>query len=237
MRIAIMQPYFFPYAGYFSLIKHTDKFILLDDVQYIRHGWIERNRILNHNQGWIYIKVPLVKEDGRITIIKKLKINNDQEWKQKIISQLITYKKKAPYYKQVTGLINEVFNKDFDEIVSLNKFSLESVCVYLGLEHDIEVFSKMNLSIEKPEAPDEWALNICKAIGDVKEYWNPTGGQSFFDKNKYENAGIVLKFHKINLLPYDQFKAGFEPGLSIIDLMMFNPPQVINQMLDNYELE
>lgn len=232
-----MQPYFFPYAGYFSLIKQTDRFILLDEVQFIRHGWIERNRILNSDQGWIYIKVPLVKEEGRITIIKKLKINNEQDWKQKIISQLLTYKKKAPYYKQVVDLIKDVFKGNFDEIVTLNKSSLESVCEYLEMEHNIEVFSTMNLSIEKPEAPDEWALNICKAIGDVKEYWNPPGGLSFFDKNKYENAGISLKFHKINLLPYNQFRAGFEPGLSIIDLMMFNSPQVISQMLDNYKLE
>jgi len=232
-----MQPYFFPYAGYFSLIKHTDKFILLDEVQFIRHGWIERNRILNQNQGWIYIKVPLVKEEGRITIIKNLKIKNEQDWKQKIVSQLIAYKREAPYYKQVMDLINEVFKEDFYDIVSLNQSSLNIVCEYLGIKHDIEVFSKMDISIEKPEAPDEWALNISKAIGDVKEYWNPAGGQSFFDKNKYNDAGILLKFQKNNLLPYNQFRTVFEPGLSIIDLMMFNSPESINLLLDDFELK
>ena len=98
MRLGIMQPYFFPYIGYISLIKNVDKFILLDDVQFIRHGWIERNRILKPTGGWQYISVPLEKHGQKIAI-KDIKINNSQQWKSKIISQL-TYYKKAPYYRK-----------------------------------------------------------------------------------------------------------------------------------------
>jgi len=235
MKLAIMQPYFLPYLGYFSLIKHTDEFILLDTVQFIRHGWIERNRILKPSDGWQYIMVPL-KKYSRETIIKDIEINNDQQWKEKILAQLQHYKKQAPYFSNVIDILNEIFSKEYATIVDLNLASLKTVCNYLGINTPIQVFSLMNIDIEPANAPDEWALNICKALGNVDEYWNPPGGQSFFDRKKYENAGINLKFHSAILTDYDQKRNVFEPGLSILDVMMFNSIEEINKMLDNYEL-
>ena len=235
MKLAIMQPYFLPYLGYFSLIKHTDEFILFDTVQFIRHGWIERNRILKPSNGWQYIMVPL-KKHSRETIIKDIEINNDQQWKEKILAQLQHYKKQAPYFSNVIDILNEIFSKEYATIVDLNLASLKTVCNYLGINTPIQVFSLMNIDIEPANAPDEWALNICKALGNVDEYWNPPGGQSFFDRKKYENAGINLKFHSAILTDYDQKRNVFEPGLSIIDVMMFNSVEEINKMLDNYEL-
>ncbi len=94
MKVAIMQPYFMPYIGYISLIKHSDVFILFDPVQFIRHGWIERNRILKQNEGWLYIQVPLLKS-GRDTLIQDCLIDNSKDWKNKILSQLQIYKKKS----------------------------------------------------------------------------------------------------------------------------------------------
>lgn len=230
-----MQPYFFPYLGYISLLKHTDEFILFDTVQFIRHGWIERNRILKQGEGWLYIKAPIVKE-ARDTLIKDVLINNKEDWKAKIRAQLQPYKKIAPYYRDVISMIEELFENDYDTIVELNKASLEAICDYLGINHDIKVFSKMDLSIEPANAPDEWALNICKALGDIDEYWNPPGGQEFFDRKKYDDAGIKLVFHKSLLSAYDQKREPFEPGLSILDVLMFNSPEKVNKMLDVYEL-
>lgn len=236
MKLAIMQPYFFPYAGYFSLIKHTDKFILLDSVQFIRHGWIERNRILKQGDGWIYIKVPVIREGGRETLIRDIKIDNSQKWKQKILAQLQPYKKIAPYFNVMIDLLNEIFSGEYDNITELNKIALERVCDFLGISHNIEVFSTMNLMIDQPQASDEWALNICKAYGNVGEYWNPPGGQALFDRKKYEESEIKLRFHKLNLLPYSQKRSAFEPGLSIIDMLMFNSVNETRSMLDNYEI-
>jgi len=235
MKLAIMQPYFLPYLGYFSLIKHTDEFILFDTVQFIRHGWIERNRILKPSNGWQYIMVPL-KKHSRETLIKDIEINNDQQWKEKILAQLQHYKKQAPYFSNVIDILNEIFSKEYATIVDFNLASLKTVCYYLGINTPIQVFSLMNIDIEPANAPDEWALNICKALGNVDEYWNPPGGQSFFDRKKYENAGINLKFHSAILTDYDQKRNVFEPGLSILDVMMFNSIEEINKMLDNYEL-
>ena len=236
MRLGIMQPYFMPYIGYFSLIKHTDRFILFDTVQFIRHGWIERNRILKQNGGWQYIQVPIIKEHGRATLIKDVLINNKEKWKEKIVAQLQHYKKIAPYYFNTVGLLNDIFSFDYNDIVSLNKISLQAVCDYLGIDRRIDVFSKMDLTIEPAEAPDEWALNICSAIDGANEYWNPLGGKAFFDRNKYDNANIDLKFQTVNILPYNQ-KREFEPGLSIIDVLMFNSVEDVNKMLDDYILE
>jgi hypothetical protein len=234
MKLAIMQPYFMPYLGYWSLIKHTDNFILFDVVQFIRHGWIERNRILKPNEGWQYIQVPLQKF-SRETKINEVKINNEIDWENKILSQLHHYKKKSPYFKDTMNLLQSIFEVKQEDIVSLNKIALEKICQYLEIENKITIFSKMNLQIDEVNAPDEWALNICKALGNVDEYWNPPGGQSFFDKTKYDNANINLKFHSIVLTEYDQKRNVFEPGLSIIDVMMFNSIDEINKMLDNYE--
>lgn len=231
-----MQPYFFPYLGYFSLIKHTDRFILLDTVQFIRHGWIERNRILKQGEGWLYIKVPIIKNNGRETLIKDVTIDNQQRWKQKILAQLQEYKKIGINYSKVIEMVTDLFNNDYDSITSLNKSVLECVCNYIGIKNRIEIFSEMNINIENPQSPDEWALNICKALGGVDEYWNPPGGLSFFNKSKFSESGINLKFQKVNLEKYNQKRIRFEEGLSIIDVMMFNNNSRILEMLDNFQL-
>jgi len=237
MRVAIMQPYFFPYIGYFSLIKHSDRFILFDPVQFIRHGWIERNRILKQTGGWQYIQVPIIKSDGRDTSIKDIIINNKENWSDRILSQIQHYKKKAPYYWKTVNLLKEIFSNSFNDIVTLNQVSLQTVCDYLGIKRNLEVFSQMGMAIEEVKAPDEWALNICTALGDVSEYVNPIGGESFFDITKYERANISLKFQHMEITPYNQKQEIFEPALSIIDVMMFNPPEEINQMLDRYTFQ
>jgi len=234
MRLAIMQPYFFPYPGYFSLIKHTDKFIILDMVQFIRHGWIERNRILKQDSGWLYVKVPLTRKEGRDTLIKDLRIDNTQDWKQRIMAQLQTYRKIAPFYNQVRTLLEEIFSIDYEDIVQLDKRTMEAVCDYLGITHDIQVFSEMGLQINTPAAPDEWALNIALSLGGVKEYWNPPGGRSFFDGQKYMQAGIDLKFLELRPASYNQHRDSFESGLSIIDALMFNSVQQVREILDDF---
>jgi len=225
-----------PYLGYISLIKHTDQFILLDEVQFIRHGWIERNRILQPGwESWQYIKVPLEKHTLK-SFIKDIKIKQDENWKEKIITQMVHYKNKAPHYKDVISFLEMSIPENETSIVNLNKITLEKICSYLNIKCSIDIFTAMERDIEKPLASDEWALNICKSIGDVDEYWNPIGGMEFFSREKYEKAGIDLKFHNVKLNSYIQRIGRFEPGLSIIDVMMFNDVDTINKMLDDYDL-
>ena len=101
---------------------------------------------------------------------------------------------------------------------------------------NVDIFSEMHLSIGDVKEPDEWALNICKALGNVSEYWNPEGGLSFYDRSKYYKAGIEIKFLSMNIQKYSQERPEFEAGLSIVDVMMFNKPEKINEMLDDYML-
>ncbi len=232
MKLAIMQPYFFPYLGYFCLIKHTEQFILFDSVQFIRHGWIERNRILKPAEGWQYIAVPL-KKHSRETVIKDIKIRIDEEWKEKIMRQLVHYKK-APFFLEVSELMHKAMDIETDSIVLLNANILEKTCAYLGIPLRLNIFSEMNMPIDQIEHAGDWALNISKALG-ATEYVNPSGGTEILKKNDFDLAGIELKFIQPVLKPYSQNRNTYEQGLSIIDVMMFNSVKDIQIMLNEYQ--
>jgi hypothetical protein len=164
-----------------------------------------------------------------------IEINNKQDWIAKIMAQLNHYKKKAPYFKEVMSLLGELRSFEFQNISDLNIKALELTTELLGLSFHYDVFSKMNLSIQTPNAPDEWALNICKEI-HAAHYINPIGGMDFFDRQKYRENNIQINFLDYKIVPYEQKRDNFEPGLSIIDVMMFNSPSAIRDMLNNYQL-
>jgi hypothetical protein len=209
-------------------------FILFDTPQFIRHGWIERNKVLKPNGETLYIKVPLEKH-SRNTPINEVVIKNDDNWKSKVKAQLMSYKKKAPYYHKVLSVLDDIFETKTNSIVELNFISLSKFCDYLDIPTPIRIWSKMDVKIEVVNAADEWALNICKAMG-AKMYYNPPGGKDFFDSNKYLEAGIELKFLEINQTSYNQFEHDFVPFLSIIDVLMFNDKESVNRMLDQLKI-
>lgn len=235
MKIGIMQPYFFPYIGYFSLIHYVDKFIFFDTPQYISHGWVNRNRILKQNGTIGYITVP-IKKMPQQTAIKDVLIADDMDWRGRIYGQLTVYKKKAPYYKEVIAFLHSILDEEDDNKLSdLNIAGIKATSKYLGLENKFDVFSQMDIEIAKAVQPDEWALNITKAIGgDV--YVNPPGGELFFDRNKYKKQGIKLEFLQSKLPHYIQRMGHFEAGLSIIDVMMFCSKKEIMDMLNEFNL-
>lgn len=229
-----MQPYFFPYLGYFSLISYTNIWVVFDTAQFIRHGWIERNLILGPKRDRNYIRVPL-KKHHRETKIKDVKIRNEESWKDKIFAQLVHYKKKAPYYKNVINFLEDAFKFETESISHLNIHLLKKTLEYLRISFEYIIFSEFNITISSVNAPDEWALNITKALkGDT--YVNPPGGIEFFDRKKYMENKIDIQFLKIKLKPYDQKQNEFISSLSIIDVMMFNTPKKIRKMLYDYEL-
>lgn len=234
MKVAIMQPYFFPYIGYFQLIAHADLFILLDEVQFIRHGWIERNRILKPSNEPLYIKVPILKKSSK-SLIREIDVNNSLDWRNKIFAQLEPYKKVSRNYEEIILFLKEAFKIDTESLVKLNNHLLIKSCEYLNINTPIKTFSSMKLEIEDVNASDEWALNICKAL-NAKSYINPPGGINLFDKGKFNSNNIELKFLSSNLKAYNQFMGSFVSGLSIIDVMMFNSKEEVLKMLNEYEL-
>ncbi len=235
MIYGIMQPYFFPYIGYFSLIKYSDSFVFFDTPQYINHGWVNRNRVLKQDGTPNYIIVP-VQKAPRETPIMDMKIRQTEDWRKKIFGQLDVYRKKAPYFTQTMDFLHSVLDTfEGDSLAKLNCMTTEAVSRYLGIQTPFAVSSEQKLALPEVKAPDEWALYITKALGgDV--YVNPPGGMSFFDESKYTAAGIELQFLKSNLTPYVQRVGHFEPGLSIIDVMMYNDIPTINRMLDDFEI-
>jgi hypothetical protein len=235
MRLGIMQPYFLPYLGYFQLIFATDTWIVFDTPQYIRHGWINRNRILKPDgKDWQYISIP-IKKHSREAKIKDIEISYMEDWKTKITAQLSHYKIKAPYYSATMDVINQCINTSSNSIVDLNINAIKSVCDYLNIKFNYNVHSHMNLTHDTPTHAGEWALHTCTSIG-AKEYINPPGGREIFDKGQFINAGIDLFFLETQFSEYNQRNKNFIKGLSIIDVMMFNSAKEIAQMLCNFEL-
>jgi len=229
MKLGIMQPYFFPYIGYFDLIFQTDQWIIFDTVQYIRHGWVNRNRILHPQEGWQYIIVPTQKHDQKITI-KDVRIANGEQWKNKLIAQLQHYKKKAPFFTNVIEVIYDCLKYTDGSLNKLNATCLEKICSYIGIRFNYSFFSEMNLDIGSVEKPGDWALRIAEAY-KADEYINPPGGADLFNIADFERAGIKLTIQKP--ISYEYYTDGYEfqPNLSIIDVMMWNSPSDIQDYL------
>ena len=229
-----MQPYFFPYIGYFQLIQAADRFILFDDIQYIRHGWINRNRILKPGEGWQYITLPLAAHT-RDTLIKDIQSVDASANKEKILRQLQHYKKIAPYYKVVMALLEDCFAAPYNSIVEMNGHYLKAVCDYIGIDFRIELSSQMNFDYTQVQHAGEWALRMSEQL-QAAAYINPEGGRELFNREQFEKSNISLCFLQSDLKAYNQRRTNFEPGLSIIDVMLFNEPAEIRNLLNDYQL-
>jgi hypothetical protein len=234
MRIAIMQPYFFPYIGQFQLIQAVDRFILCDDVQYIRHGWINRNRILKPCEGHQYVIVPVSKHQTH-SPIKDVKVANGQDWKKTILRQVEHYRKIAPYYATVQKVLNDCLAPEETSIARLNGHCFTVVCDYIGIPFKVEMSSELGLDYSNVNNAEDGALRMCEQLG-ATAYFNPPGGMELYSKESFCKSNIRLNFVKPNFKEYDQHRNGFIPGLSIIDIMMFNAPAEIRAMLNDYQL-
>jgi len=230
MILGIMQPYFFPYLGYFDLINCSDKWIVFDTAQYIRHGWVNRNRILHPKEGWQYIVVP-IKKARHEEAIANIIINDQTDWKQRILGQLQHYKKSARYFDETIHVVEECLGIEEKNISILNTAILDKVCEYLEIPFQYGSYSEMNLQIGPVEGPGDWAMCISEALG-ASEYINPPGGREIFDDRKFEERGIKLTIKDIEPLEYGCGKYQFEPGLSIIDVLMWNTPERVRLYLD-----
>lgn len=229
MKLGVMQPYFFPYIGYFDLIHQTDRWIVFDTAQYIRHGWVNRNRIIHPRQGWQYIGVP-VQRHHRETPIKDIQIAEDGRWRDRLVGQLQHYKKRAPFFTQVMDLVLACLQDREGSLSRLNASSLARVCAYLDIPFDHDFFSEMDLQLGPVECPGDWALRIAEALG-ATEYINPPGGADLFESSKFEAAGIRLSIQPPVELVYGCRGYEFQPNLSILDVLMWNSPASVRAYL------
>ena len=233
MKLGIMQPYFFPYIGYFQLIQAVDKYIFFDTTQYERGKWMNRNRIINIKEGSTYITVP-VENAPLNTPLKDIQPDNKKAWQTLVLSQLDVYRKRSPYFSKVMELVKTVINEE-GGLANININSVVLICEYLGISFNHSIYSEMEVNISPDCKGDEWALEITKALG-YDTYINAPGGSTFYDVEKFRNSGIEIKFIQPNLTPYNQKIGRFEKGLSIIDVLMFNSINDVREMLKDYTL-
>lgn len=229
MKLGIMQPYFFPYLGYLDLINRADQWVVFDRIQYIRHGWVNRNRILHPESGWQYIIVP-VKKHSRATTIDQIVVSDHADWRGRILGQLGHYKKHAPFYDETVALVAECLSYEDKMLCTLNVKILERICRKLAIPFQYKYFSELQLSLGDIEEPGDWALEISKAMG-ATEYVNPPGGADIFDHRKFEEENIVLTIQQFSNLEYSCKPYSFIPGLSIVDVLMWNSRERIRAHL------
>lgn len=231
MKIAIMQPYFFPYIGYFQLIAAVDLFVLYDNIQYTKKGWINRNRILlNGNDA--FISLPL-KKDSDTLDVRERELAADFK-PNKLLAQLDGAYRKAPYFKLTMPLLEAALSHDTSNLFTFLHYSLKETCAHLGLSTPIQISSAIN--IDHTLKGQHKVLAICQATG-AQTYINAIGGQSLYSKADFLHNDIELRFIRSKELAYEQFEAPFVPWLSLIDVLMFNPiAQVRSAIGNNYEL-
>jgi len=230
MKLALMQPYFFPYLAYFDIINSVDKWIVFDTAQYIHSGWIHRNRILHATRGWQYIIVPIKKHSHK-TLIKDIMIDNEQNWKRKIIGKQKHYKKNAPYFDETLAFVEDCLATEENFISRLNVSILDKVCKRLGICFYYSFLSEMNMELRPVERPGDWGLRLSEKMA-AEEYVNAPGGAHLFDEYNFRQSNVKLTFRKLPTFEYSCSAYDFIPNLSIIDLFMWNKPEAIKQYLD-----
>lgn len=226
-----MQPYIYPYIGYFQLINSVDKFVVLDDVNYINKGWINRNAILINGQANLFT-LPL-KEASQNKKINDIELLDDQKWKVKLIKTIEQNYKKSPCFEKVFPLIEQALNTNENNVSRFNVIQLKMVCDYLEIKTEI-IPTSSSFKLHELTGQSR-IINICKEL-NAKIYINPIGGVSLYDQTNFEKSSLELFFLKSDMINYNQFKNDFTPWLSIIDIMMFNPKELILDFLEKYTL-
>ena len=233
LNLGIMQPYFFPYLGYFDLINRVDQWIVFDVVKYAPKSWMNRNRILHPTTGWQYINIPVNKHAGD-GIIKGVQTLDASAAHDKIRGQIEHYRKGgAPHFSAVANLVDDCFsNLTGNLLCNLNVSSISKVCAYLEITFNHTNLSEMSLTLPAIQHPGQWALEIASAL-DADAYINPPGGRSIFRTDEWENRGIRLCFTDMVSFYYLTKLYTFIEHLSIIDVLMWNSPEMVKAYLDS----
>lgn len=210
-----MQPYFFPYIGYFRLINSVDKFIFLDDVNFINKGWINRNRIiLNGDESFITIPLQYASQNKKIL---EILINKDKKFFDKNRKSIVQSYKKSKYFNIVFPLIEDVLFGNFNGIGEMAKSSVIKICNYLSIKREI-VKSTSYFKNDYLKGQDR-IIDICSREGAL-EYWNLPGGKDLYDEKMFNKNNIKLKFINNKFMGYENFSKFSNYNLSIIDMLM-----------------
>ncbi len=231
MVVAIMQPYFFPYIGYFQLMAAVDCFVFYDDAQFMKGGWINRNRILRDGAAawWTF---PIIHDDYRLSI-RQRKYSVTAGQIRSLLGKIETAYANAPNYQTVFRLLTELLNSANDNVADYNSNILQLLATHLGIK--CKFLSSSSLGELAGLQGRERVIEICRKLGASK-FINPIGGIELYDSSRFENAGIELGFLQARTTSYSQFASRHLPFLSIVDVMMFNSESRIIELLGEYDL-
>lgn len=231
MTAAIMQPYFLPYIGYFQLVAAADVFVIYDNIKYTKKGWINRNRMLRDGRDATF-SLPLKKASDALHI-REREIAADFD-PAKLLNQFSAAYRRAPFFARTWPLVEEILRCGETNLFGFLRHSIIRVCRHLGLAADLRVSSE--IAIDHALAGRDKVLALCRALG-ADRYVNPPGGMALYDREDFRAHGLELRFIKPLPFEYPQFGALFVPWLSILDVMMFNPPEVLSgRLASGYEL-
>lgn len=234
MKVAIMQPYVFPYLGYFQLVNAVDKFIFFNDVNYIKKGWINKNTILVNNAPHKF-SIP-VKDSSQNKLISEVELSDYDKWSEKFMKTFFSSYKQAPHFKMVSTLISAVIQQPHKTIEELAISSVKSIATYLELATQFERSSEIDYD-RTVESGEKKIIDICR-IQHAETYINPYNGRDLYDASVFRQHNLQLNFIRMDELSYMQFqKEKFVPSLSIIDVLMFNDKDEIKNLLKKNTLE
>jgi hypothetical protein len=227
MRIAIMQPYFLPYVGYFQLMGAADKFVLLDDVNFINRGWINRNRVAVNGEPY-WMTVPLA-QASQNKLINEICIVQDTSWKRKILQTVKLSYHDAPYLTEVLPLFSQILEDAHGSLSPFLYGQLQRVADYLGLAVQIEKTSAVYP--KEGKTGQDRILDICRRE-EADGYINLPGGRDLYDPAAFSAAGIELFFLNPDFSKMQLRYSGTEgPVLSILDLVMLNSAATVRDAI------
>lgn len=226
-----MQPYFLPYIGYWQLMNLVDQYVLYDDVNYIKGGWVNRNRILMNGEPR-YITLPLQHASPN-KLICDINVCNDKKFVEKPLRMIESAYKKAPYFGAIFPMVLKICDSNEVNAAAYIINSLKVICEYLGIGTEFIISS--SLKKDNSLRGQEKILAICETL-NATEYYNAIGGQKLYSHDEFDRRGIKLKFLKTKSIEYCQFGNAFQENLSILDVMMFNSKDKVRELLDEYVL-
>jgi hypothetical protein len=227
-KVAVMQPYFLPYIGYFQLIAAVDIFIIYDNIKYTKKGWINRNRLLAGGADQVFT-LPL--RSGSDSLHVRDRVLADEFQPRKLLDQFSGAYRSAPEFDRLFPLLERIILHPDRNLFAYIFHSVKEVCVELGITTEIRVSSAVE--IDHGLRHQEKVLALCAATG-AATYVNAIGGTELYSAEDFVSRGVELRFIRSRAIEYTQFGGSFVPWLSIIDVMMFNPPERVREFVSRH---
>lgn len=212
MIVSVHQPQYLPWLGYFDKIDKADIFVLLDNVQFKKNEWQNRNKIKTAN-GWQWLTVPVMYKYPQL--INEVEINNKDKWRHRQRQTIISNYKKAPFWSLLEEFFEEIFSSEWQYVSQLNIHVVKRLAALLGIATPIHVASELG---EFPEDPDDRLIALTKHF-DANIYLAGGGGKGYMDMEKYTQNGVKVIFQEYSHPVYDQLFGAFEPFMSVVDLI------------------